>query len=335
MERGRIQGGGGGLPAESQDKRLPKGRPGAPPEGRFRAPTPAKQSPEGRGLDVLSTGQTVRLTVAAPRLRSRKGPFLVDQTKLGALQAQALAQGGLVYSPWDDQHRRAAWLICGKGRDRCIAPVMIVLQSGEDEATHAGSAIELHARCRKCEPCRKAKSAFWKLRAMAEIGKAARTWFVTLTWRPEDRLRAMYAADQALARAGNVAPTEADLFGARLATLQPAVTLWLQRLRKGLRTEGEDTVAFRYLLVWEAHKDGFPHAHLLIHETAGQTVSKRRVQREWKSGFSNCRLVDSSSPEEIHRSAAYVCKYLTKSMLARVRASTAYGSPEPPSSVRT
>lgn len=274
-----------------------------------------------RGLDVLSTSQTARC-----RLVARKGPYLVDQTRLGALQARALAEGGLVYSPWGDHHRRVAWLIAGKGRDHCTAPPVIVLNSGEDEATPTGSAIELHVRCRKCEACLKAKSAFWKLRAMQEIGKADRTWFITLTWQPEDRVRADYAADLALRKAGISRPTPDQVFKARLKALAPVVTLWLQRIRKGLRTEGEVSVSFRYLLVWEEHKDGFPHAHVLLHEEAGQTVTKRRVQREWKSGFSSCRLVVSQSPDDIHKSAAYVCKYIAKSMLSRVRSSLRYGS---------
>jgi hypothetical protein len=159
---------------------------------------------------------------------------------------------------------------------------------------------------------------------MAEIGRSDRSWFVTLTWRPEDRLKADYAADLRMVKAG-IDKTPANIFPARLKALAPAVTLWLQRLRKGLCTEGESPVSFRYLLVWEAHRDGFPHAHLLLHERPGQTLTKRRVQREWKSGFSNCRLVVSQDPEDIHRSAAYVCKYIAKSMLSRVRASRSYG----------
>ena len=285
----------------------------------------AKPTSAKRGLDVLSTGQTGGFAEAAPRLRTRKGPYLVDQTRLGALQARALAQGGISYSPWEDQHRRTAWLIAGKGRDHCIAPRVIVLNSGEDEATPAGSAIELHVRCRKCEPCLKARSAYWKLRAMAELGRAPRSWFITLTWRPEDRLKADYASARRLAQEGIGSPTSKQLFDARLRIMKPIVNAWLQRVRKGLRTEGEASVSFRYLQVWEAHQDGFPHAHLLLHERAGQTVSKRRLQREWKSGFSNCRLVETHSPEDIHRSAAYVCKYLSKSMLGRPYASSFYG----------
>ena len=267
---------------------------------------------------MLSTGQTDRLTRATPRLRTRKGPYFVDQTKLGAIQAKSAASGGIVYSPWDDHHARAAWIVCGRGRDICTDPVLIVLNSGEGEKTPMGSAIELHARCRKCDACRKAKAAYWKLRAMAEIGRSARTWFVTLTWRPEDRIRAEYSmADQSA--------VGAERFRQLLRAVSPATNLWLQRLRKGLRTEGESPVSFRYLLVWEAHSDGFPHAHLLIHERAGQVLTKRRIQREWKAGFSNCRLVSSPDPADLHKAAAYTCKYIAKTMLVRVRASSRYG----------
>ena len=278
----------------------------------------AKHQSAQRGLDVLSTSQTARLTDAAPRLRSRKGPYLVDQTKLGALQARSQAQGGILYSPWDDSHTRPAWIVCGKGRDICTSPVLIVLNSGENEATPMGSAIELHVRCRKCEACQKARRAYWKLRAMAEIGRSSRTWFLTLTWRPEERLRCEYSIKEPSA-------DNDELFRQRCEALRSEVTRYLQRVRKGLRTEGESRVSFRYLQTWESHKDGFPHAHFLIHEV-GQTITKRRLQREWSAGFSNARLVECADPEDIHRSAAYVCKYITKSMLGRIPASLHYGA---------
>ena len=289
-----------------------------------------------RGLDVLSTSQTAGLTVggASPRLRTRKGPYLVDQTQLGALQSRALREGGALYSPWDDMCPRTFWPIAGKGRDRCIKPVVVVLNNGEEgPPLPGGSAIELHVRCRICEPCLKAKAAYWKLRAMAEIGQGARTWFVTLTWETADLLRVDLAAAKALRTAGVVSPSKKEIFAARLKYLSPVVTRWLQRVRKGLRRNGEDQVAFRYLLVWEEHDSdatdplrvGMPHAHLLIHEQLGQTVTKRRIQREWTAGFSSARLVDATDPEEIHRGAAYVCKYIAKSMLSRVRASKQYG----------
>lgn len=280
---------------------------------------------------MLSTSQTALRF----RLKTRKGRFVVDQTTLGALQARALVEGGTVYSPWGDVHRRAVWPVCGRGRDRCIKPVLIVMNSGEDEATPVGSAIEIHVRCRRCEPCLKAKSAFWKLRAMHETGQSTRTWFVTLTWSDAALLRALYAVDAS-------GLDKSQLFAARLKYLAPQVTKWLQRIRKGLRTCGETQVSFRYLLVWEEHdsedtaenRRGMPHAHLLIHEQ-GQTISKRRVEREWKEGFAKARLVEGVNPAEIHKAAAYVCKYIAKSMLSRVRASAGYGLRSSPSSRKT
>ena len=279
---------------------------------------------------MLSTSQTEGLIGASrPRLVTRKGPYFVDQTTLGALQGRALREGGALYSPWDDHCPRTFWPIHGRGRDRCIKPVIVVLNNGEGESLPGGSAIELHVRCRICEPCLRAKSAFWKLRAMAEIMAAQRTWFVTLTWRPEDRLRAIYAGDRALQAAGVREPSPQDLFRARLKVLGPEVTRWLQRIRKGKRQEGWPPAAFRYLLVWEEHADGFPHAHLLIHEQQGQTLLKRRIASEWRAGFEKVRLVEQVSPEAIHRDAAYVCKYISKSMLSRVRSSLHYGRKRP------
>ena len=313
----------------------------------------APKGPAQRGLDVLSTSQTVfglTKAPAAPRLVSRKGPYLVDQTTLGALQGRALREGGALYSPWDDDCPRTFWPIHGRGRDRCIKPVIVVLNNGENECLPGGSAIELHVRCRICEPCLKARSAWWKLRSMAEILSAPRTWFVTLTWRPETKLRAEYAADRALLNAGVRSPSPQDLFRARLKVLGPDVSRWFQRLRKGRArapkwwNEARDgkwsrwePARFRYLLVWEEHNSDetsdeyrhWPHAHLLIHEIAGHTLVKRRISGEWWAGFDSTRLVEQVSPEAIHRDAAYVCKYLSKSMLSRVRSSTEYGRKMP------
>ena len=297
------------------------------------APAAAHAKPSSsaqRGLDVLSTSETGGFTFGDPLSPVRPGPFRVDNIKLGALQARALAEGGLIYSPsGDSRSRRVAWMVCGKGRDQCTSPVEVLLIGGERTAPPMGLCIELHTRCRKCEACRKAKAAYWKLRAMAEIGRASRTWFVTLTWAPENRVRAEYAM-----RNPNASGEERVRELRRV--LGPEVTRWRQRLRKGLRTGGEDPVSFRYHQVWEEHQDGFPHVHLLLHEKPGQTVTKRRIQREWRGGFSNCRLVESMLPEHIHRDAAYVCKYIAKAMVGyRVPASLHYGEPQGSRSARS
>lgn len=73
----------------------------------------------------------------------------------------------------------------------------------------------------------------------------------------------------------------------------------------------------RFLLVYEAHKDGFPHLHALIHEQ-GEVVTKRELQKQWPYGFTTVKVCDVATSH-------YVTKYLTKSVRARVRASQRYG----------
>lgn len=91
----------------------------------------------------------------------------------------------------------------------------------------------------------------------------------------------------------------------------------IDRFLKRVRKNG---APFRYLLVSEAHKDGFPHFHMLIHEAASP-LTKRLLESNWRLGYSQFRLVNNAEP----RSAFYVCKYLAKSALTRVRASKRYG----------
>ena len=271
-----------------------------------------------RGLDVLSTGDTMSPLPKGFFGKDRYGPFRVDNTRLGALQARALAEGAvrLEHGP--------VWDVSGRGKWGCSDPLDISLLTCESAKTEVGPALRLLVRCRKCDSCLKAKSAFWKLRAMAEIGWCPRTWFVTLTFDAAWRTRAEYAASLRLRKAGIDKPSATDLFGAKLSLLAPEVTKWLKRVRKGLASEGEQPVSFRYLLVWEAHTDGFPHAHILLHEQTLADVSKRRIQRHWTAGFSTAKLVGEGDLDP-HKSAAYVCKYIAKASLSRVRASRAYG----------
>lgn len=95
--------------------------------------------------------------------------------------------------------------------------------------------------------------------------------------------------------------------------LNQEIDRYLKRVRKS-------GAPFRYLLVSEAHKDGFPHFHLLVHEAA-LPLTKRLLESNWRLGYSQFRLVNNSDP----RSAFYVCKYLAKSAQTRVRASKGYG----------
>ena len=296
--------------------------------------------PQGRLLDVLSTGDTTS-PLATGRFartdRLRQKAYRVEPTRLGALQARALADGAT--RPTEGS---AEWDVAGRGKQRCILPRSIDLMKHQgdsylvpDKAKHM-SRLYLKVRCRICEPCLKARGSYWKLAAMREIVIAQRTWFLTLTFGEDWRLRARYSADLRLAKAGIEKPCAKDIFAARLKELGPEVTRFLKRLRKNSKS------SFRYLLIWEDHKCeceeceplpkslpghyGFPHAHLLLHEKQGQTVPWSDIDRSWNAGFHKSKLVQAADPKEIHKKAAYICKYLSKSMLSRVRASLGYGS---------
>ncbi|PQM29547.1 hypothetical protein CVO77_01105 [Sphingopyxis lindanitolerans] len=176
--------------------------------------------------------------------------------------------------------------------------------------------VSFDSRCRKCEACLSHRRRLWTARASDELKAAHRTWFATLTIRPDDRFVATMHASDTAARAGHGSwPTMSaeNQFRYLVKHLNKEIDRFLKRVRK-------NGAPFRYLLVSEAHKDGFPHFHLLIHEAA-LPLTKRLLESNWRLGHSQFRLVNNSDP----RSAFYVCKYLAKSALTRVRASKRYG----------
>lgn len=176
--------------------------------------------------------------------------------------------------------------------------------------------VSFDTRCRKCAACLMHRRRLWSARASDELKAAHRTWFATLTFRPEARFVATMHAAATAARAGHgswQSMTAENQFRYLVKHLNKEIDRYLKRVRKS-------GAPFRYLLVSEAHKDGFPHFHMLIHETA-LPLTKRLLESSWRDGFSQFRLVDNSDP----RSAFYVCKYLAKSALTRVRASKRYG----------
>jgi len=177
-------------------------------------------------------------------------------------------------------------------------------------------------RCRKCEKCLAQKRRQWTARAIAEVRQSTRTWFGTLTVRPVERFRAQVRADIAARqrwaeRLSALSDKDRLKFISRV--LGPEVTRFMKRVRF------ESKASLRYLLVVEPHKDGFPHYHLLLHETGPVQVSKRVLERQWGLGVSHWRLVDREDP----RQAGYVCKYVNKSAEVRIRASRHYGQFRP------
>lgn len=224
------------------------------------------------------------------------------------------------------------WNIAG----RCEAPQTVILSAAPSEGlrdtrrsargryvhlvpglTKCTLTVELETRCRRCGWCLKKRAAKWRLAARSELDAATgRSWFGTLTFRPEERFLIDCRAAGSATRKGEdwrkLAPAERFAYLANAAGA--LVTKWIKRVRK------ESAAPLRYLVVVEAHKDGFPHYHLLLHETdAGRPIRKELLQRQWSHGFSNWKLVKDTA------TAGYVTKYLSKSLMARVRASVRYG----------
>lgn len=176
--------------------------------------------------------------------------------------------------------------------------------------------LELTVRCRKCDWCREQRRRLWARRAHFETRTAVRTWFMTFTLSPDEHARAHARACQKLSRQGLDfdALDHGEQFRLRHDQIGPLITKWIKRVRK------QSGAKLRYLLVAEAHKSGLPHYHMLVHERDDRfPVRKGVLQAQWPHGFTTAKLV--SDP----RAATYVCKYLAKNAVARVRASARYG----------
>ena len=218
-----------------------------------------------------------------------------------SLQTRALDAGA-----WVNSSISIFWDVSGK----CVRPITRTLHAipGDGKFTervqeYSGSRyIDLHVACRKCPRCLRARSWLWNQRARREILLSSRTWFCTYTIRPDARVWFKCKA-------------HSNDFEEIAAEIGKEFTKYLKRVRKQAfkKTGGR----LRFMLVYEAHKDGFPHVHALRHEQ-GQPVTKRELQEQWPYGFSTIKVADVNTSH-------YVTKYLTKSVRARVRASQRYG----------
>lgn len=191
--------------------------------------------------------------------------------------------------------------------------------------------VEMEVRCRQCENCLKARAAHWRIRALAEYRAAeaagGRNWFCTLTLSPAMRMHVLNECrrgprkSKGYARLPNwVQGIDFDALGddekfrAKHAVISQEITKFVKRVRNN---SGAD---IRLLCVVEEHKDGEPHYHLLIHEMRPeQPVRKHILKTAWTWGHSDFSLCKGK------QAASYVCKYISKSSKARVRASLRYG----------
>lgn len=226
---------------------------------------------------------------------------------------------GMLGQDWDPVLQERIWRYhgdCGNPRVMHVAgrPDRVLYELGiEPDRAHNG---QISVRCRKCPECLAARSKRWAARGIAECNSSTRSWFGTLTVGPEARVQFMYKAQAACKSRvvdwSELSEDERTLeIGRQLAS---EITLFLKRVRKNCGG------SFRYLLVQEAHKDGFPHYHLLVHEHTC-VVTKRVLDGAWKLGFSQFRLISEGDVNHVF----YVCKYIAKSGLARIRASEGYG----------
>lgn len=176
---------------------------------------------------------------------------------------------------------------------------------------------EIIATCRKCDNCLRRRAAHWRLRSYAEYQNAARTWFGSLTLSPEQHSRVTMACQAYALKNGDDfdAMSPDRQFAMRHKCINREITLYLKRVRK---YSGAD---IRFVCVVEAHKSGLPHYHILIHESnPANPVRHALLKEQWRVGFSDFKLVTSKA------AAGYVTKYLSKSSMARVRASLDYGN---------
>lgn len=164
--------------------------------------------------------------------------------------------------------------------------------------------IDLSIPCRLCTNCLAARGRLWCARALNETRASKRTWFCTFTVNAHHRVRFSILARR---RYGD------ESYASLYKVLSSHFTRYLKRVRK------ESGAKLRFLLAAEAHKDGWPHLHALVHETDAIGVTKRCLQGQWPYGFTHVKLAAPAT-------ASYVTKYLAKEMLSRVRASLKYGS---------
>lgn len=115
---------------------------------------------------------------------------------------------------------------------------------------------------------------------------------------------------------------------ARFAAVRVQFLKEVQKYWKRLRKAG---FAFKYLLVFERHQSGLPHAHFLLHEQGGP-MRKRRLEANWPWGFFQASLVGgrARSAAAPDRASWYAVKYLTKSEQSRVVASRGYAPEKRP-----
>lgn len=176
--------------------------------------------------------------------------------------------------------------------------------------------------CNRCPTCAQNRYRLWYSRAITEVRLAPRTWFGTLTFKPEVHYQNDLKIDREKKTSYGAAKLSVDqLWAFRCDITGREVQKYIKRLRKS----GAD---LRVLAIAERHTKqmaGYPHWHLLLHEVK-EPVRHKKLCYYWDRtgpfdiGHTNFKLVADG-----RASVAYVCKYIAKHIDQRIRCSRYYG----------
>lgn len=148
---------------------------------------------------------------------------------------------------------------------------------GIDPKTKTGILIPLTCKSWLCDSCRKVKIRNWI--KVAQAGRPER--MITLTCDPKLHVNPYTA----------------------LRTMAKAFTKLAERIRKKF---GE----FEYIKVWELHKTGWPHLHLM---QRGSFIPQRWLSSQW-SRLKIGKIVDIRKVTNQKTTATYMTKYMGKSV---------------------
>ena len=205
----------------------------------------------------------------------------------------------------------------------CEAPAIIELSSAVEDGFHIDRqtkerrpdllsyadvrfTVDLAVPCRKCKACLRRDRRRWETRIQRECSRANRTWMATYTISPAARMMVEGTRKDV--------PIDSDdyfalLWVERVRVLSRELQLHLKRVRKSVDKP------IRFFAVFEPHRDGWPHIHMLIH--ADHELLKKQCGT-WNLGFQKVKLVQEGA------GALYVAKYCAKEG-SSVRASVRYG----------
>jgi len=191
----------------------------------------------------------------------------------------------------------------------------------------------------------------WRTKGLAEYAAHRHTLFGTFTMSPEQH----YMLDARIASGANGRPrrdmrglTAQEMFPYRVQAFGDELQLWLKRVREGRQGEKPQ---LRYMLIAEMHDGaktseemrGRPHFHVMLHTNTIDTLVRPEgvgvasewlhqkdgkvvvrdnawLRQQWTYGFTKFELAIDE------RAVWYVCKYISKALTCRVRASQGYGT---------